>query len=825
MPDRRYEDFDLIIEGTGETGYRARVIDSPAGQASNDFAAPFNQLELENFLLRIGRPRRGVRRLESPELEAAREFGSKLFDAVFAGQVGDALRRSIDDSDREGAGLRIRLRLSDAPELGNVPWEYLFSSTNDRFLVLSAWTPIVRYLDLPVGTTPLAVASPLRILVVISSPTDFPPLAVDNEWARLSESVSDLQNRGLVVMDKLEDATLLTLQRQLRRENYHILHFVGHGGFDERADDGVLMFEDESGRAKLVTGRDLGTILHDHRSLRLAVLNACEGARTATDDPFAGSAQNLVRQGIPAVVAMQFEITDGAAITFAHELYQAVSEGFPIDAALAEARRAIFGSGNDIEWGTPVLYMRTQDGLIFDVDKTGAVTRPPESMPTKPADEAPLDLPLTAPVYRGVTEDGTKPTSGDSPHTARPQAVAADSPPMEDTKPDVSAPPPVDDTKPAVPSIPPREPAKPDVPPPVDDSKPAVPSLPPLERAKPDVSLSDRTTSRPTPPPVVDPVDDGDRQDSEETETTKSGLIGWMQKAGMSEGIAYITLALVSVAVIIGAFVFAGNGDDLAAPTTTVAGNDTVTTTSLGATTTTGDRIVPPPTDGDALVVHLAARPSIDGVGTEYARATAHPTPYTIFTASTVASGGVTRLGTAATSLIQLGWDDRGLYIFGIVVDDVLSQPNTGNQIWHGDAINLNLAFSGVGLAASERPAGNDFQLTLSPGDSAAGTQPGSVLFIGNGQGFGDNFTAVAEVASIETDDGYTLEAFVPWTTFGLADPPAMTIGGILTVFDNDGEMGTVNGVAGTLQTVILSNTEEAGFQRPQEWGLLRFTD
>ncbi len=74
-------------------------------------------------------------------------------------------------------------------------------------------------------------------------------------------------------------------------------------------------------------------LLHDHRSLRLAVPNPCEGARGDRADLFSGTAQSLVQQGIPAVVAMQFEITDDAAITFGHVLCEAIADGYPLDAA------------------------------------------------------------------------------------------------------------------------------------------------------------------------------------------------------------------------------------------------------------------------------------------------------------------------------------------------------------------------------------------------------------------------------------------------------------------------------------------------------------
>ena len=117
-------------------------------------------------------------------------------------------------------------------------------------------------------------------------------------------------------------------------------------------------------------------LLHDQDSLRLAILNACEGARSSRQDPFAGSAQSLVQQGIPAVIAMQFEIADDVASTFAHEFYGALADGLPIDASVTEARKAIFAGGREIEWATPVLYLRAPDGRIFDVAPAGKTAAP-----------------------------------------------------------------------------------------------------------------------------------------------------------------------------------------------------------------------------------------------------------------------------------------------------------------------------------------------------------------------------------------------------------------------------------------------------------------
>ena len=132
-----------------------------------------------------------------------------------------------------------------------------------------------------------------------------------------------------MTVERQEDATLAELQRRLRQGQYHIFHFVGHGGFDKQAEDGILILEDQEERGRRVSAQFLGTLLHDHRPLRLAILNACEGGRASRVDPFAGTAQSLVQQGIPAVIAMQFEVTDDAAICFTREFYAAIAVGYP----------------------------------------------------------------------------------------------------------------------------------------------------------------------------------------------------------------------------------------------------------------------------------------------------------------------------------------------------------------------------------------------------------------------------------------------------------------------------------------------------------------
>jgi hypothetical protein len=382
MDEIDYVDFDLLIERSGEGTYRARVLSSPAGQAMQEVQMPYTGLELENFLLRVGKPRRGVRRLESPEMETVKAFGSKMFKSIFTDDLLSALRTSQEEAKKNNQGLRIRLRFNDAPELVNLPWEFLYNPALNRFFSLSVNTPVVRYLEMPERITPLAIKAPVRLLVMISSPSDYPSLDVEHEWNNLKIALCDLEERGLLEMERLETASPVALQYALRRKDFHIFHFIGHGGFNEQTQDGVLLLEDESGRGRPLSGQYLGTVLHDEQTLRLVVLNACEGGRSGSTDPFAGVAQSVVQQGMPAVIAMQFEITDAAAITFAREFYTAIAEGFPVDAAMSESRKAIYSLGNDIEWGTPVLYMRAPDGRIFDIPKVEPAQVPTPSSPS-----------------------------------------------------------------------------------------------------------------------------------------------------------------------------------------------------------------------------------------------------------------------------------------------------------------------------------------------------------------------------------------------------------------------------------------------------------
>jgi hypothetical protein len=363
-----YLDFDVWIDQKNDS-YRAKVWSGTAGfEATRSFILPPALVSGEPCRFGFTEPSRG-----GPAGAAGgagpQEMGDELFRTVFQGELLKAFHGCIEKA-KDGPGLRIRLRLNDVPHLARLPWEYLFQSEGRGFLALSSRTPVVRYLELSEGLEALLVEPPLRVLAVIATPKGYQALAeADVEWRRLGEALEPLLRSGLIQIERLEHPTREALEDRLRTGGpFHVLHFVGHGGFSELRGEGVLVFEDEEGNGAPMGGQSLAYLLQDHPSLRLALLNACNGARASREDTFAGTAQVLVQHGVPAVIAMQAEVTDTTACSFAERFYRALASGLPVDASVGEVRRSLAADGNP-EWGTPVLYLRATDGRLFALER------------------------------------------------------------------------------------------------------------------------------------------------------------------------------------------------------------------------------------------------------------------------------------------------------------------------------------------------------------------------------------------------------------------------------------------------------------------------
>ncbi len=302
------------------------------------------------------------------------DVGSELFHGVFAGAVNDVYRAAREHAERDRALLRIVLGLKETPELLPIPWEALREDL--LYLAIQDRTALVRAM----GATPLhpvMVGDRLRVLGVIANPegTGQEPLDVDAEKRRVTDALSSVVEGGLVQLDWLEPATLTHLQSRLR-DGYHVLHYIGHSAAATSDSEAVLVLEDDVGYSAPLSGTDLANLLGRRTTLRLVVLNSCESALTIDGDPFSAVATALVRLGLPAVVAMQYALSDAAAVAFGSALYRGIvgrSRG-RLEEAISDARLSVMVSGHDADWASPVLYLSAPDSRIFDLSLIGWYT-------------------------------------------------------------------------------------------------------------------------------------------------------------------------------------------------------------------------------------------------------------------------------------------------------------------------------------------------------------------------------------------------------------------------------------------------------------------
>jgi len=372
IPD--YDELRIRIEPRPDGDFQVAAFGPYGSSAGGNFALPFDERDLDLFVLRVGVRKRGVRSAGSSHLAEVKRVGSTLFDALVKDDIRDLYLDACRAAELDDRGLRVTLHLT--PQLMNVPWEYLYEEP--RFLAQSIYTPVVRSLDLRTVRPPRRLTPPLRVLGVVSRPQQYDDLDADREQVNLEAALAPLRTAGLVDLHWLNRATLAELHRVISApDEFHVLHCIGHGFYDDALEQGYLVFETAQGLPRHVSGEELGALLQDERSLRLVVLNSCEGARTSHADPFSGVASGILGYGVPAVIGMQFEITDEAAITFSDQLYSSLVQGFTVDAAVAQTRKAIYAEGHDAEFGTPVLYLRGHETRLFDVDDLAVEHRMP----------------------------------------------------------------------------------------------------------------------------------------------------------------------------------------------------------------------------------------------------------------------------------------------------------------------------------------------------------------------------------------------------------------------------------------------------------------
>lgn len=304
-------------------------------------------------------------------------WGSDLFNAVFA--APDAARVwtqfRLHDPDRP----RLVTLDCTAPDVLRLPWELLADEETHLSMLDIGFR---RRLHKAQAAPTRAFDLPVRILMVVARPEDDRVAFIDPR-ASSQALLAAVEPLGpeVATVEFLPTGTLAALDARLadKRNPVHVVHFDGHGVYDQRKGLGYLVFEGAKGDADLVDADKLGALLA-RSDIPLMVLDACQSAHGDAENPFTSVAPRLIQAGIGSVAAMQYSVLVPASKRFFAAFYQSLVEGATIGQAMDAGRRALLrdefrfmlhhpdGSDRPIalrDWFLPALYQQAADPAPF----------------------------------------------------------------------------------------------------------------------------------------------------------------------------------------------------------------------------------------------------------------------------------------------------------------------------------------------------------------------------------------------------------------------------------------------------------------------------
>ena len=156
-------------------------------------------------------------------------YGQALYAALFPPET--PARRALESTPE-----RLLLVTTDN-DLDAVPWEYAYGP--DGFLVLECH--FVRGLPADQRINPPVLDSGLHIVAVPSNPLshEVEPLNIDGEWMRLKEIIQELPYA--ITLERTRPPTLERTRHLVANQKHRIVHFMGHGGQDEK-EGAILCF-------------------------------------------------------------------------------------------------------------------------------------------------------------------------------------------------------------------------------------------------------------------------------------------------------------------------------------------------------------------------------------------------------------------------------------------------------------------------------------------------------------------------------------------------------------------------------------------------------
>jgi hypothetical protein len=276
------------------------------------------------------------------------EAGKRLYRAVF-----DQAQTFVQPWLLQPGVERQLSIISTVPQALSLPWELLHDEQG--FLALRTKNPVSIIRRLPqaqLGALLTPFTPPLRVLLVTARPDDAGFVDLRGIARELLDEVQPQIAAGAIALEFLRPPTRAALRERLSHDPpVHILHFDGHGTFDDAlatndnqrlqgGAQGKLVFEKDDGTLDLVAADDLAQLLQDS-GVRLAVLTACQSAKGAADDLFSSVAARLSRSGVDSVVAMSASVLVASASRYVEAFYRRLAAGEAVTLAHERARQVL----------------------------------------------------------------------------------------------------------------------------------------------------------------------------------------------------------------------------------------------------------------------------------------------------------------------------------------------------------------------------------------------------------------------------------------------------------------------------------------------------
>lgn len=302
-------------------------------------------------------------------------------------------------------------------------------------------------------------------------------------------------------------------------------------------------------------------------------------------------------------------------------------------------------------------------------------------------------------------------------------------------------------------------------------------------------------------------------QQGDEQRPDPGGNNGWL--VGMAIGFVSVCLIASCAAAGYGLWTVLAPPEPVDAPAIPTLPGETESATATtsapaaAATVTFSSETATPATSAsaEAVAVRLPEPPNVNGELAEWEGVPTTTSAFRVFRAA--GWDGTEDLA----AVWRLAWDEDHLYVAVDVEDDVHVQTQTGNQIFRGDSVEIQLDTDPDANAASVNP--DTFQIILSPGDFG-GLAPSAFRFQGTGGGrLEDAPGHTVQVAAQRTAGGYQLEAAIPWRDVDVSPAAGMEFGVALNANDND-TPGTA------VQEVMISSAPGRTLTDPRTWGTLR---